>query len=180
MRPLRPPQAPRPRVLALALAAALTAGAVMAESGTVLRATELRSEPQASAEVVAKLAAQQSVEITARQGAWAGLKTEDGQEGWARILNLRTGAGQGNASGGDPLAAVFKTGSRGTSVATAVKGLSADELMSASANHAEVALLEEYAATPGEANSFAAEVPLATQEVAYLEQDRRGSRRRNR
>ena len=68
MRPLRPPQSPRPRVLALALAAALAAGAVMAESGTVLRATELRSEPQASAEVVAKLAAQQSVEITARQG----------------------------------------------------------------------------------------------------------------
>ena len=180
MRPLRPPQSPRPRALALALAAALAAGAVMAESGTVLRATELRSKPQASAEVVAKLAAQQTVEITARQGAWAGLKTTDGVEGWARILNLRTGAGQGNAGSGDQLAAVFKTGSRGTSVATAVKGLSAEELMSASANHAEVALLDQYAASSGDASGFAAEVPLATHEVAYLEQDRRGSRRRNR
>jgi hypothetical protein len=152
----------------------------MAESGTVLRATELRSEPQASADVVAKLAAQQSVEITARQGAWAGLKTGDGVEGWARILNLRTGSGQANAGGGDQLAGVFKTGSRGSSVATAVKGLSAEELMSASANHAEVALLDQYAATSSDANGFAAEVPLATHEVAYLEQDRRGSRRRNR
>jgi len=165
--------------LALALAAALVAGAAMAESGTVLRATELRSEPLASADVVAKLAAQQAVEITARQGAWAGLKTQDGQEGWARILNLRTGAGQGSAGGGDPLAAVFKTGSRGSSVATAVKGLSAEELMSASANHADVALLDQYAAAPDDATGFAAEVPLATQPVAYLEQDRR-SRRRNR
>lgn len=179
MKPLRPPQSPRPRVLALALAAALAAGAVMAESGTVLRATELRSEPQASADVIGKLAAQQSVEITARQGAWAGLKTQEGQEGWARILNLRTGAGQGSAGGGDQLAAVFKTGSRGTSVATAVKGLSAEELMSASANHGDVALLDQYAASPGEANGFAAEVPLASHQVAYLKEER-SSRRRNR
>lgn len=177
MRLPRPPHSPRPRVLALALVAALAAGAAMAESGVVLRATELRSEPQASADVIGKLAAKQSVEITARQGAWAGLKTQDGQEGWARILNLRTGAGQGGAGGSEALAAVFKTGSRGSSVATAVKGLSAEELMSASANHADVALLDQYAATASDANAFAAEVPLAGQDVAYLKEDRR---RRNR
>ena len=80
------------------LAASLASGLAFAESATTLRATEMRSEPLGSAEVVAKLAAQQSVEITARQGAWAGLKTEDGQEGWARILNLRTGSGQASAA----------------------------------------------------------------------------------
>jgi hypothetical protein len=165
-------------VLVLALAAAIAAGAAMAESGTVLKATELRSEPQASADVVAKLAARQPVEITARQGAWAGLKTEAGVEGWARILNLRTGAGQGNAGGGEQLAAVFRSGSRGSSVATAVKGLSADELMSASPDHAEVALLDQYAVEGSDATAFAAEVPLATQDVAYVKQERRSRRNR--
>lgn len=179
MRHPSPPRSPRPRAIVLAMAAAIAAGAVMAESGTVLKATELRSEPQASADVVAKLAAQQQVEITARQGAWAGLKTDAGVEGWVRILNLRTGSGQGNAGGGDQLAAVFKSGSRGSSVATAVKGLSAEQLMSASANHGDVALLEQYAASSSDANGFAAEVPLASQQVAYLKEER-SSRRRNR
>jgi hypothetical protein len=174
-----PPREPRPRLLALALAGALAAGAVMAESGTVLKGTELRREPLGSAEVLAELRAKESVEITARQGAWAGVRTEAGVEGWARILNLRTGSAVASAAaGGNPLS-VFATGSRGSSVSTGVKGLSAEELMSASANHAEVALLDEYAASAGEANGFAAEVPLATNEVAYLEPDRR-SRRRNR
>ena len=140
-----------PGALALGLALAL-AGPAAAEPGTVIKPTELRAQPLGSAEVLAKLAAQEAVEITARQGAWAGVTTGEGQQGWARILNLRTGAGQGNAGGSDQLAAVFKTGSRGSSVATAVKGLSADELMSASANHAEVALLDEYAASAGEAS----------------------------
>ena len=179
MRHPSPPRNPRPRVLVLALAAAVAAGAAMAESGTVLKATELRSEPQASADVVAELAVQQQVEITARQGAWAGLRTDAGVEGWARILNLRTGAGQGSAGGGDSLAAVFRSGSRGSSVATAVKGLSAEQLMSASANHADVALLEQYAVSGSDANGFAAEVPLATHQVAYLKEER-SRRRRNR
>jgi len=173
---------PRPRLpgnpstLSLALAATVAAGVALAEPGTVLKATELRSEPQASAEVVAKLAARQGVEITGRQGAWAGIRTDAGQEGWTRILNLRTGGGQAGTGGGNPLA--YATGSRGSSVATAVKGLSADELMSASPNHAELALLDEYAAAPDDAAAFAAEVPLAAQDVAYVKDERRSRRNR--
>jgi hypothetical protein len=165
-------------VLALALAAAIAAGAVMAESGTVVKATELRSEPQASAEVVGQLTAQQAVEITARQGAWAGVKTDAGVEGWARILNLRTSSGQTASGGGDQLASVFRTGSRGSSVATADKGLSAAELMSASPNHGDVALLDGYAASTSDASQFAAQGPLSSQSVGYLEEDKRGRRRR--
>lgn len=178
MRPSRPPRDCRPRLLSLALAGALAAGAVSAESGTVLKPTELRSEPQASAGVVAQLKAQQAVEITARQGAWAGLRTDAGLEGWARILNLRTGSGLSNAGDAGSLS-VFATGSRGATVSTGVKGLSAEQLMSASANHADVALLDDYAAPAGDARGFAAEVPLASQQVAYLKEER-SSRRRNR
>lgn len=179
MRHSSPPRDPRPRVLALALAAAIAAGAVLAEPGTVLKATELRSEPQASADVVARLDAKQTVEITARQGAWAGVRTEDGAEGWARILNLRTGSGQASAGGGGTqIASVFSTGSRGSSVATAVKGLSAAELLSASPNHGDVALLDGYASSSGDASQFAAQGPLSSQSVGYLEAEKRGRRQR--
>jgi hypothetical protein len=170
-----PTRDPRPRALALALALAL-AGTAAAESGTVLKATELRAEPQASADVVGKLAAKQTVEITARQGAWIGLKTTAGEEGWARILNLRTG-GAGVQDRGD-LVAAFRTGATGSSVSTGIKGLSADELVSASPDHAEVALLDQYAVEAGDATAFAAEVPLATQDVAYVKQERRSRRNR--
>jgi Bacterial SH3 domain len=91
-----PPGLPRRRALALATLAALAAGAVFAESGTVLKDTPLRSEPLASASEVGRLKARETVEITARKGAWAGVKTPAGTEGWARILNRlrRHGVGQ--------------------------------------------------------------------------------------
>lgn len=178
MKKSRNQTAPRPRTLVLALAAVLAAGAVLAESGTVLKDTQLRSEPLGSAEVIAELKAKQGIEITARQGAWAGVKTEAGQEGWTRILNLRTGSGQSNSGGGDQLAAVFRTGSRGSSVATAVKGLSAAELMNASPNHGDVALLDRYATSTSDASQFAAQAPVSSQPVAYLEEEKRGRKRR--
>ena len=68
------PGLPRRRALALALLAAIAAGAAFAESGTVLKDTPLRSEPLASASEVGKLKARETVEITARKGAWAGVK----------------------------------------------------------------------------------------------------------
>jgi len=173
------PPGPRRRVLALALVAALGAGAVLAETGTVLKDTQLRASPLASADVVAELKAKDNVEITARQGAWAGVKTQAGAEGWARVLNLRTGSAQAAVGGGgDQLASLFLTGSTGTTVSTGVKGLSADQLMSAYANHAEVGLLDGYATSNSDASQFAAEVPLATQQVAYLAEEQRGRRRR--
>lgn len=168
-----PPLLPlKRRTLALALLAALAAGAALAESGTVLKATQLRSAPLASSDVVAELRAQQAVDITARQGAWAGVTTGDDQRGWARILNLRTGSGQASAAGANQLASVFRTGSSGTAVSTGVKGLSAAALMSAAADEAEVQRLEAYAANTGQATAFAAQGPLASRPVPYLPEER--------
>lgn len=171
-----PPRSNRQHVLVLALAAALAGGAVFAETGTVLKATEVRNEPLGSAEVLAKLAAKDTVEITARQGAWAGVTTSAGVAGWARILNLRTGSGLPGNDGGSAMVAAFRTGSSGTAVATGVKGLSGDQLMSASANTADLQLLDSYAASNDQARQFAAQGPLAAQKVAYLEEGKGGRR----
>lgn len=173
-----PPRFTRQRLLVLALAAALTAGAALAETGTVLKSTQLRSEPLGSAKVVAELAAKDTVEITARQGAWAGVTNSAGVAGWARILNLRTGSGLPGNDGGSAMVAAFRTGSSGTAVSTGVKGLSADQLMSASANTADLQLLDTYASNGSQARQFAAQVPLASQKVNYLAEDKRGRRNR--
>ena len=173
-----PPGLPRRRALALATMAALAAGAVFAESGTVLKDTPLRSEPLASASEVGKLKARETVEITARKGAWAGVKTPAGTEGWARILNLRTGSGAAATASGLQLASVFATGSSGTSVSTGVKGLSAAELTGASPDAAQLAQLDGFAVSTGDASQFARQVPLQAQRVAYLAEDRSSRRSR--
>lgn len=172
MRHPRPPRSNHRHALVLALAAALAGGAVFAETGTVLKATEVRNEPLGSADVLAKLAAKDTVEITARQGAWAGITTTDGVAGWARILNLRTGSGLPGNDGGNALATAYRTGSSGNAVSTGVKGLSGDQLMSASANTADLQLLDSYAASSDQARQFAAQVPLNSQKVNYLEDKR--------
>ncbi|TNJ34553.1 hypothetical protein [Arenimonas terrae] len=171
------PRTPRPHVLALALAGALATGAVLAETGTVLKDSPVLKEPMGSAEVLAQLSARETVEITARQGAWAGVTTPAGVAGWTRVLNLRTGSGLPGNDGGGSLVAAFRTGSSSNAVSTGVKGLSADQLMNASANTAEVALLDSFAANPGQAQQFAAQAPLSAQKVNYLEEGRGGRRR---
>ncbi len=166
------PSPPRRRTLVLALAVTLAAGAVLAESGTVLKDTQLRSEPLASSKVVAELKARDTVQISQRKGAWAGVQTSAGADGWARILNLRTGSGQASAVGANQLASVFRTGSSGTTVSTGVKGLSAAALMTASPNEAEVQRMETYAANTAQASQFAAQGPLASRQVPYLPEER--------
>ncbi|MBW8367382.1 MAG: SH3 domain-containing protein [Arenimonas sp.] len=179
MTPTRIPGLPRRRVLALATVAALAGGAVLAESGAVLKDTPLRSEPLASASEVGQLKARETVQITARQGAWAGVTTPAGTEGWARILNLRTGSAAAAAASGVQLTSVFATGSSGNSVSTGVKGLSAEQLIGASPDASQVATLDGFAVSTGDATAFAAQAPLSAQRVDYLAQER-GSRRRNR
>lgn len=170
---------PQRRTLALAMLAALAGGAVMAESGAVLKDTPLRSEPLASASEVGQLKAKETVQITARQGAWAGVTTPAGAEGWARILNLRTGSATAAAVSALELTSVFATGSSGKSVSTGVKGLSAEQLVGASPDAGQVSLLDGFAVSTGDASSFAAQAPLSAQRVDYLAQER-GSKRRNR
>ena len=171
------PRTPRPHLLALALAGALATGAVLAETGTVLKKSPVLSQPMGSADVLAELAAKDTVEITGRQGAWAGVTTSSGVAGWTRVLNLRTGSGLPGNDGGGSLVAAFRTGSSGNAVSTGVKGLSADQLMNASANPAELDLLDSFAADSNQARQFAAQAPLTSQQVKYFEEGRGGRRR---
>lgn len=139
-----------------------------AEPATLLKTSELRSQPLGSASVVSMLQAKDTVDVVARQGAWASVKTSAGKTGWVRVLNLRTGSGQRGDAGIGTIASVFKTGSSGNTVSTGVKGLSAEQLQSATPNPAEAERLNGFAAKENDARSFAKQGKLADKKVDYL------------
>jgi hypothetical protein len=157
----------RARVASAALAA-LLAGPALAEPGTLLRDSELRARPFGDAEVVVALKAKQTVDIVARKGAWAQVKS-GASTGWVRVLNVRTGSGQRGEAGVDQLASVFRTGSSGTAVSTGVKGLSEEKLKTAEPSPAEAKRLDQFRANEAGARAFAQQAKLATRDVPFFD-----------
>lgn len=164
-----------PLIGALALA---SAGWALAEPGTVLKATELRKEPLGSSEVIKQLKAKDTVDVSARQGAWASVATDDGLAGWVRLLNLRTGSGEQARAGFGKVAGAFLTGSSGSAASTGVKGLNASTLRSASQNWSELEKIESYLVPDEDAKAFAAAGELQPQSLDYFpdERDQKGGR----
>lgn len=152
----------------LALLLAITSGSVFAESATLARDTPLHEKPLRDAAVVATLKAGALVNVDTRQGAWAKVTTADGKQGHVRILNLRSAGGQKGDSGVSALASVFRTGSSGTSVATGVKGMSAEELTGAEPDEAELRELHRLRASEEDARRAARQAGLKAIEVAEL------------
>lgn len=154
--------------IAAALAGLLLSGLAAAEPGTLLRDSELRAKPFGDADVLATVAAKASVDIVARQGAWAQVKS-GGQTGWVRLLNVRTGSGQRGDAGVGALASVFKTGSSGNTVTTGVKGLSEEKLGNAEPNPEEAKRLSQYRESEAGARAYAKQAKLAPQAATFFD-----------
>jgi hypothetical protein len=140
-----------------------------AEPATVIRATELKSEPATDASTVAQLPENTAVEALDRQGGWTRVKAAAG-EGWVKMLALRYGGSGGTKKGDSGMAQIFnvaRTGSSGTQVTTGVRGLDEEKLANAQPNAGELAKLDKFAAQPGAAAGFAAKGKLAAQQVSY-------------
>lgn len=152
----------------------LASAGALAEPGTLLKESELRSKPLGDAEVVQMLKAREKVDITARKGAWANVQTSGGKTGWVRLLNIRTGSGKGGDAGVGAIASLFKTGSSGNTVSTGVKGLSEENLKNAQPNEEEAKRLSKYKGSDSDARSYAKQGKLATQQVNYLPVDGNG------
>src|SRR3954471_25082797 len=116
----------------------------IAEPATVIRATELKSEPATDATTMAQLAENSAVDTLERKGGWTKVKTKSG-EGWVKMLALRYG---GTVKSGDSgigrLFSVARTGSSGTTVTTGVRGLDGDQIKTAQPNAAELKKLHGY------------------------------------
>jgi len=141
----------------------------IAEPATVIRATELKSEPASDATTVAQLAENTAVDALELKGGWTKVKTKSG-DGWVKMLALRYGAQTAAKPGDSGIGRLFsaaRTGSSGTTVTTGVRGLDADQIKTAGPNEAELKKLQGFSADRQAADSFAASGKLQAQKVEY-------------
>ncbi|WP_028452792.1 SH3 domain-containing protein [Chitinilyticum aquatile] len=139
-----------------ALLPALLTGAALAESGSVIRNTELRQKPFSDAAVVATVSSGTQVEILSRQGAWMNVSS-NGQAGWVKMLSVRVGNGS-SADAGSVIGQGVKvatTGSSGKTVTTGVKGLSEEELSHSQPDYGELERMKGFSTTPADAGKQA-------------------------
>lgn len=148
----------------------LNAGAAeQAATATVVRETALKKEPFSDAADLTRLAANSSVHILARQGAWLQVRAGD-QSGWLRLLAVRGAASARTGDSGLSQAInVARSGSSGTSVATGVRGLSKEQIQNAQPNLAELERMQGYSASEEQARGFAQQAPaLVEVSVDYV------------
>jgi hypothetical protein len=156
----------------LVLGAALWCGVAGAqETGTALKADDIKAEPFNDAKTVAKLAKGDRVEILARQSGWLQVKAGS-KKGWVRMLSVRRGQvaakDAGKELGGVAGLATGRAGTGEVVSSTGVRGLSAEELKEAKFDEAQIALAESYAASAADARAFAAQAQLAARKVKSL------------
>ena len=140
-------------VLALFLGLVLT-GNALAESGVLIRNSDLKQKPFLDATTTGNVASGSTVTITNRQGAWLQVKSASGQTGWVKLLNVRTSTGtSGGTVGGTlgTLGKVITTGSSGTTVTTGVKGLTSGEVTSTHPDPQQLNKLNGYATSSSQA-----------------------------
>lgn len=142
------------------LAAALT---VRADAGQTTAATELKQAPNTSSATISQLSAGQALQIGTRQGAWYQVKTPQG-EGWVRMLSVRLqgGSARGGESAMSGLASLAQASRSNTTVATGVRGLSREQLQQSQEDPAEVARMNQFQVSAGEARQFAQAAGLPT------------------
>ncbi|HEY3644807.1 MAG TPA: SH3 domain-containing protein [Gammaproteobacteria bacterium] len=136
-------------------------------------AGNLVSGPHSDASVVAAVPNGAAVTVIERQGGWYHVRTTTGQDGWLPMTSIRYDAtSSGAAAPGTDWASLFnsgRSGSGGTTASTGVRGLNTGDIANAKPDPAAVAELEDWAAKPGQAKDFAADVPLtAKPKIGYL------------
>ena len=133
-----------------------------------VQATELRAQPANSASALARLDKQAQVLVLQRQGGWYEVQTASGQRGWLPLLSLRFDkSAQARSSN---LGNLLNLGQAApaSGVATGVRGISDEELRSAKGSLPDnVQTLEGFAASPGQARSFAQQGGLRSKTLPY-------------
>jgi uncharacterized protein YgiM (DUF1202 family) len=144
------------------------AGMAEQRAAQTVQATELRAQPANTANALARLNKQAPVVVLQRQGGWYEVQTSSGQRGWLPLLSLRFDK-SAQARGSD-LGNLLNLGQTtpASGVATGVRGISDEELRSAKGNLPDnVETLEGFAASPGQARSFAQQGGLRSKTLPY-------------
>lgn len=127
------------------------------KAGTISRDATLYAKPFKDADAIAALPAATAILILNRKGGWYEIKASD-KQGWVRLtrvrLNRKGGTNEEDSSGVGELLSGLATGRDKTTqdtTATAVKGLSEEELLNAEPDEEALSKLDNFAAS-GEAS----------------------------
>jgi hypothetical protein len=145
------------------------------EQASANRATELKERPAADARTLAPIAAETSVRVLSRQGAWTQVESA-GQQGWVPVFHLRfrstvetAPASSGSGLGG--LAAMVGIGRKSPeatkTAAFGIRGLTPEDFKNAAPDAAALAKLKSYRVDRASAERFAQEAKLAAVAVPY-------------
>jgi len=143
--------------------------AAVTESGSALKADEIKAEPFRDAKTLGSLASGDKVEIITKDGGWLSVKSAKGN-GWVRMLSIRkTGYGKAADNAGGLLALASGRAGTGKVVATTgIRGLNEEGLKAAQFNAEQLALAESYGVSKSQALQFAAQGKLKARVMEYL------------
>lgn len=158
--------------VAISAFAVLGSGGVAAEPVTFTKDAALRSAPRADAAPAAQIKKGTVGDASAKQGPWLNIKTPQAS-GWALTTDISFGSG-GSASGGASLGGIFGGGRQQVSgtATLGVRGFDKETIGTAlgdggAVSTAQLALLDGYAVSKDDGQSFASGKGLSASTVAY-------------
>lgn len=149
-------------------------GAVQAaETGFMLRETDLKAKPFLDAQAVTRLPERAPVEVISRQGPWMQVKYK-GKQGYVRMLQVRltlsdTALARAPAAPASSGGRVRPYGE--PTVTTGVRGFDEQDLENAEPAPEQYKEMVSYAATVRQAQQFAQQGQLAPRALPYYDED---------
>ncbi|WP_246028541.1 hypothetical protein [Shewanella atlantica] len=148
------------------------------ENASLVRDTELKRKPFSDAPTITTLPQALDILVLSRQSSWLQIRAED-YTGWVKMFSVRfTGyAAQTSDSfaGTKELFNLITTGSSGSTVTTASRGLDENKFSDPAPNPDAFAVMQSLTTSKTEAHSFAKEQNLREQQQDYLQVSTPGS-----
>ncbi len=151
-----------------------TIGTASAEKAVTRYALYLYANPYFDADTTVGLKKRTSVTVISRKGAWVQVEASK-QRGWLRLHQIRLGDGKRKRKSGFAglsylwnVGQTGRSGARGITATTGIRGLDADDLKNAKPDKRALKQLVTIAVTPEGAREFAEKSGLMTVSVPHL------------
>lgn len=147
----------------------LVQSVIAVETGSAIKADEIRKEPFSDAKILGKLNSGDKVSIVKKDGGWLNVKSNKGN-GWVRMLSIRRGAANKEKGSVESLKRLTsgRTGTGKVVATTGIRGLDEEELKAAKFDAMELRLAESYSTSREEAQNFAKQGKLKPLSLDYL------------
>jgi hypothetical protein len=166
-----------------ALVLPLAVVAAVSSKAQTVQITAVNTAPYSDASQVARLPVNTALTLVERKGGWYRVRLGNGQQGWIPMTSIKLAEGsQAPVQGGwntGALSGLFQSGRASTTDATAttgVRGLNEGTIKNAKPDPQAVQGLAKYAATPAAARTYAAQLKLKSEQVAYLPKGAKGGK----